>query len=155
MEQYFICCHSALFGVKLEVFEEFSIECHGSFLNFKELIRDLQSHSASNRCHLIMEAFGIFLFTGLAKRWAMSQHCNSEAVAPLQVQPPAPSQLFQCTVRQLLRPQGNKAQQNRRDACATADFGDRSPSYYLSCPSQGCPGMLWVDIQLSSEGSGC
>lgn len=89
----------------------------------------------------------------------MSQRSNSEAVAPLQVQPVASSQLLQLhtrgavqrTLRQRLLPQVNKPQQNRRDACAAADFGDRSPSYYLSRPSQGCSEMLQIDFQLSNS----
>ena len=129
------------------------------FLHFKDLILDLQSHSASDECHLIIKAVSIFLLTSLAKRQAMSQCSNSEAVARLQVQPVASSQLFQLhtrgaaqrALRRRLLPQANKPQQNRRDACAAPDFGDRSPSYYLSCPSQGCPEMLQIDFQLSNS----
>lgn len=49
------------------------------FLRFKDLIFDLQSRSTSNKCHLIIKAFDVFLFTSIAKGQTMSQGRNSEA----------------------------------------------------------------------------
>lgn len=65
------------------------------FLNFKDLILDSQTILLSDKCHLIIKAFGAFLYTGLAEREAMSLCSDPETVSALLVQPVALSSLLQ------------------------------------------------------------
>lgn len=65
------------------------------FLHFKDLILDLQTILLSDKCCLIIKAFGAFLYMGLAEREATSQCSEPKTLSALLAQPVAPSLLQQ------------------------------------------------------------
>lgn len=101
------------------------------FSHFKDLILDSQTILLSDKCCLIIRAFGAFLYTGLAEREATSQCSDPETVSAL---------LAQSVALSLLQQQPNKLQlwvnrsQQTGGTPRLADFGDRLPSYYSSIP---------------------